>query len=78
MIYIDMRNWFATFWIAYSDSFKGLSTEQDDDEKSNNCVCGQVFHRKYKRILWPFILAVSLEMFDRTTQKDTEKLKSFL
>ena len=77
MIYVDMRNWFATFWSAYSDSFKGLSTEQDD-EKSHNCVRGQVFHRKYKRILWPFMLAVSLEMFYRTTQKDTDKLKSFL
>ena len=50
MIYIDMRIWFATFWSAYTHSFKGLSTEQGD-EKSNNCVCGQVFHRKYKRIL---------------------------
>ena len=43
-----------------------------------NCVCGQVFHRKYKRILWPFMLAVSLKMFYRTTQKDTGKLKTFL
>ena len=59
MIYIDMRNWFATFWSVYSHSFKGLSTEQDD-EKSHNCVYGQVFHRKYKRLLWPFMLAVNV------------------
>ena len=75
MIYIDTRNRFATFWSVYSHSFKGLSTEQGD-EKSHNRVCGQVFHRKYKR--WPFMLAVSLEMFYRTTQKDTGKLKTFL
>ena len=41
-------------------------------------MCGQVLHRQYKRILWPFMLAVSLEMFYITTQKDTGKLKSFL
>ena len=39
-------------------------------------------HRKYKRrpcgILWPFMLAALLEIFFRTTQKDTGKLKSFL
>ena len=77
MIYIDTRNWFAMFWSVYSHSFKGLSTEQDD-EQSHHCVCGQVFYRKYKQILWPFMLAVSLEMFYRTTQKDTRKLTSFL
>ena len=32
--------------------------------KRATTVCAaKVFHRKYKRILWPFILAVSLEMF---------------
>ena len=56
-----MGNWLATFWSVYSSSFKGLETEQDN-EKSHNCVCGQVFHRKYEWILWPFMLAVFLEM----------------
>ena len=39
-----------------------------------------VSHRKYKHfaILWPFMLAALLEMFYRTPQKDTGKLKSFL
>ena len=61
--------------------FKGLSTEQDG-ENSRNCVGHSAPHRKYKRqpcgILWPFMLAALLEIFYRTTQKDTGKLKSFL
>ena len=62
--------------------FKGLSTEQGG-ENNRNYVCHSVSHRKYKHcrpcaILWPFMLAAVLEMFYRTTQKDTGKLKSFL
>ena len=61
--------------------FKGLWAEQDD-QNSRNCVCHSVSHRKYKRrlcgFLWPFMLAALLEIFYRTTQKDTGKLKSFL
>ena len=62
--------------------FKELSTEQDD-ENSQECVCHSVYmsHLKYEhcrpcRILWPFMLAVLLEIFYRTAHKDTEKLKS--
>jgi len=62
--------------------FKGLSTEQDD-ENSQDCVCHSVSHLKHKRyrpcrILWPFMLAVLLEIFYKTAHKDTGKLKSFL
>jgi len=62
--------------------FKGLSTKQDD-ENSEDCVCHSVSHLKYKhcrpcRILWPFMLAVLLEIFYRTAHKDTGKLTSFL
>jgi len=62
--------------------FRGLSTEQDD-ENSQDCVCYSVSHLKYKhcrpcRILWPFMLAVLLEIFYRIAHKYTGKLKSFL
>jgi len=66
----------------FSHISKGLSTEQDD-ENSQDCVCHSVSHIKYKhcrpcRILWPFTLAVLLEIFHRTAHKDTGKLTSLL
>ena len=61
--------------------FKGLTTEQAG-ENNRNCVGHSAPHRKYKRppcgILRPFMLAALLEIFHKTTQKDTAKLKSFL
>ena len=62
--------------------FKRPSTEQDD-ENSQDCVCHSESHLKYKhcrpcQILWPFMLAVLLEIFYTTAYKDTGKLKSFL
>ena len=67
-------------WLFY-DVFKKLSSET---MKRATCICviqcrieTNVADRPY-RILWPFMLAVVLDIIYRTTQKDTGKLKSFL
>ena len=57
-------------------------TLKQDNENSHICVCDSVSHRNVAdrpcRILWPFMLAVVLDIIHRTTQKDTGRLKSFL
>ena len=58
--------------------FKGLSTKQDD-EKFLNYMCDSKYNIvDIVKILWLFMLALLLGIFNRITQKDTGKLKSFL
>ena len=45
---------------------------------ATQCLIANTKHCRPCRILWPFILAVLLEIFYKTIQKDTGKLKSFL